>query len=259
VSEQQQKEKSSEKTKNTETTVSTIPKDFEDLEALKTRLSREELDRTEMLKLKQRIAKLEAQVRARTKASAEKTAESTGVKMVQGVEVMSPELRAILPPWTKKPWMWTTPQDEKMKEQFCDRWGVFIMKFTRAKEIYLIAVKDFLDYYPFNNPIKNKSLDENQLIDIGDHLVNKEHAVWWGKAKKRLRVYWQSLEETADIIYDWALLGGREVTTLFDLAEAKQKWSNVPPPDFVKIIDILVEDKRAQWVDDEKKVFTFLF
>ena len=134
-----------------------------------------------------------------------------------------------------------------------------MMKFTRAKEFYLIPIKDFLDYYPFNNPLKKKSLDEDQLIDIGDFLVNKEHAVWWGKTKKRLRVYWQSLEETADIIYDWALLGGREVTTLFDMVEARQKWSKIPPPDFVKIVDILIEDNRAKWLDEDKKAFTFIY
>ena len=146
-----------------------------------------------------------------------------------------------------------------MRKQFYDRWGQFTMKFTRAKEIYLMPVKDFLDYYPFNNPVRKKSLSEDQLIDIGDHLVDKEHAAWWGKTKKRLRVYWQSLEETADIIYDWGLLGGYGVVTLFDLADAKQKWSNVPAPDLKKIVEILVDDNRATWLDDDKQSFTFVY
>ncbi|MHA2297613.1 MAG: hypothetical protein ACXAEU_07820 [Candidatus Hodarchaeales archaeon] len=256
MSEQQRKEKVKEKTG--ESTITAIPRDFDDLVAMKKRLEEEDLEKMEMLKLKARIAKLEKKIKDQEK-TIEKTGEIKGVKMVDGVEVMSPEVRGIIPPWTKKPWMWTPPSDENMRIQWIDRWGNFMMKFTRAKGIYLIVVKNFLDFYPFNNPVRKKSLTEDHLIDIGDYLVDKEHAVWWGKTKKRLRIYWQALEETADIVYDWGLMGGYDVVTLFDLSEANQKWSNLPPPDLVKIIDILVEDDRAQWLDDNKKSFTFIY
>ncbi len=168
------------------------------------------------------------------------------------VKKISPEVREILPPWIEKPWRYITPNDEEMKQQWLASWGAFVMDFAEASKEPMIKIRDIKSEFPFKNPIIKKSLSLEQLQDIGDDLERREQAKWWDKNKRKLRVYWMTLSEVSDEVYDWALDHGMLDLAVFDLKEAKQVWSKIPSNELYVVLTILVDSKNADWANKEK-------
>jgi hypothetical protein len=168
------------------------------------------------------------------------------------VKKISPEVREILPPWIEKPWRYITPNEEEMRLKWLASWGDFVMDFAEATEEPMLKIRDIKNEFPFKNPIIKKSLSLEQLQDIGDDLEKREHAKWWDKNKRKLRLYWMTLSEVSDEIYDWAIDRGMLDLAVFDLKEAKQPWSKIPSNELYAVLIILVDSKNADWANKEK-------
>lgn len=168
-------------------------------------------------------------------------------------------VREILPGWIEKPWMYVEPEKQDQLESWLSEWGDFLLDWSRATLQHILNLMHVRTQFPFKNPLCKKSLDTDQLQDIGDYLVNKELAIWWDSERIRLRVYWMSLREWAEEIYQWAYNRGETIVTLFDLVNAKQPWSTLPPSELNKVCEILVRKERARWLNSEKKSLEFKF
>ncbi|NHJ06055.1 MAG: hypothetical protein EAX90_14600 [Candidatus Heimdallarchaeota archaeon] len=174
------------------------------------------------------------------------------------------QLKEILPDWIDKQWMYVTPEHQKQLDSWCADWSNFIMEYARINIMHIIHIEEERAKYPFNNKTAKKKLDREQLQFIGDYIVAQEMGIWWDKKKIRLRLYWRTLSEWADIIYEWSIKTGRaasadRVMTVFDIQQAEQPWSSIPIEDLQRIFEIMYEKGYIEWADKKKKAIAFLF
>jgi hypothetical protein len=85
-------------------------------------------------------------------------------------------------------------------------------------------------------------------------LVKQELGRWIDEAEGIIRVFWKTDEEWADEIHRWALDTGRTTFTLFKLKEHRDDLETLPKSELREILDILVKQKRARWLDKEREV-----
>ncbi|MCF2143443.1 MAG: vacuolar protein-sorting-associated protein 25 [Candidatus Heimdallarchaeota archaeon] len=173
------------------------------------------------------------------------------------------QLLEILPEWINKPWMYVTPEHQKQLDSWCADWSNFIMEYARINIKHIIHIEEERAKYPFNNKQIKKRLDRKQFQTIGDYIVAQEMGIWWDKKKIRLRLYWRTLDEWADIIYEWSLKTGRaagpeRVMTMLDIQEAGQPWSTIPVEDLKRIFEIMKEKGYIEWADKKKTAIAFI-
>jgi len=174
------------------------------------------------------------------------------------------QLQEILPEWINKPWMYVTPEHQQQLDSWCADWSNFVMEYARINIKHIIHIEEERTKHPFNNKTAKKRLDREQLETIGDYIVAQEMGLWWDRKKIRLRLYWRTLDEWADIIYEWSIKTGRvagaeRVMTLFDIQQAGQAWSTIPQRDLFRIFEIMEQKGYIEWADKKKKVIAFLF
>ncbi|MHA1244591.1 MAG: hypothetical protein ACTSPK_04905 [Candidatus Heimdallarchaeota archaeon] len=174
------------------------------------------------------------------------------------------QLQEILPEWINKPWMYVTPEHQQQLDSWCSDWSNFIMEYARINIKHIIHIEEERALHPFNNKTAKKRLDREQLETIGDYIVAQEMGLWWDRKKIRLRLYWRTLDEWADIIYEWSIKTGRaagadRVMTHFDIQQAGQAWSSIPQEDLKRIFDIMEQKGYIEWADKKKKAIAFLF
>ena len=174
------------------------------------------------------------------------------------------QLLEILPEWINKPWMYVTPEHQKQLDSWCADWSNFIMEYARINIKHIIHIEEEKSKFPFNNKQAKKRLDRKQFQTIGNYIVAQEMGIWWDKKKIRLRLYWRTLDEWADIIYEWSIKTGRaagaeRVMTLIDIQEANQTWSTIPQQDLKRIFNIMEEKGYIEFADKKKSVIAFIF
>ncbi|MEA2071605.1 MAG: hypothetical protein U9O98_09990 [Asgard group archaeon] len=179
-------------------------------------------------------------------------------------EGVQKELQEILPEWIDKPWMYVTPHIQQQIDSWLSDWSNFILEYARINIMHIMHIGEEGSKYPFNNKSIKKGLDKEQLQQIGDYIVAQEWGIWWDKKKIRLRLYWRTLDEWADIIYEWAIKTGRavgadRVMTIYDIQQAEQSWSTIPREDLIKIFNIMDDKGYIEWVDKKNNVIAFLF
>ncbi|HUT82465.1 MAG TPA: hypothetical protein VMZ29_14785 [Candidatus Bathyarchaeia archaeon] len=174
------------------------------------------------------------------------------------------QLLEILPEWINKPWMFVTPEHQKHLDSWCSDWSNFLMEYARINIMHIIHIEEERAKFPFNNKQAKKKLDREQLEIIGDYIVAQEMGIWWDKKKIRLRLYWRTLDEWADIIYEWSIKTGRaagaeRVMTLLDIQQANQPWSTIPQEDLNRIFEIMKNKGYIEWADKKKSAIAFIF
>ncbi|MCK5047435.1 MAG: hypothetical protein KAS22_12695, partial [Candidatus Heimdallarchaeota archaeon] len=169
------------------------------------------------------------------------------------------QLKEILPEWIDKPWMYVTPEHQKQLDSWCSDWSNFILEYARINIKHIIHIEEERSEYPFRNKQAKKELDREQLQEIGNYIVAQEMGIWWDKKKIRLRLYWRTLDEWADIIYEWSIKTGRaagaeRVMTIIDIQEAGQPWSTIPQADLKRIFKIMEDKEYIEWADKKKNI-----
>ena len=72
-------------------------------------------------------------------------------------------------------------------------------------------------------------------------------------------VYWQSVDETADELFVWALRTGHEYLSLLELVE-NDLWKTLPEEQLTIVFKILIRKRKAIWADQkEQKILHFEF
>jgi hypothetical protein len=164
------------------------------------------------------------------------------------------DIREILPLWIEKPIYWITPGDkfEKRKNQWVKEWAQFLIAYTDTKHIFVVIVRDIRNDFPFKNAMVKKQLSQEQLVLIGDYLVEKNRAQWLDRKKTRLLVFWQTRDEMSEDLFLWAQKEGRQFLSIFDLSESDY-WNSLPEEEVRKIFNILVREQKAIYVDSREK------
>ena len=181
---------------------------------------------------------------------------NTKIKPVYSVKAKKVEddIREILPLWIEKPIYWITPGNkfEKRKHQWTKEWAQLLIAYTDTKHIFVIIVRDLINEFPFKNPLVKKQLKRDQLIEIGDHLVEEKRANWLDPKKTRLFVGWQTRNETSEDLYLWAQEEGRQFLSIFELME-DDYWNTLPEEEIKKLFALLVREDKAIFVDSKEK------
>jgi vacuolar-type H+-ATPase subunit I/STV1 len=159
------------------------------------------------------------------------------------------------------PWMYNIEslKSEKQKIEWLQEWANFVIDYAKTFIIHVIDVVNLLTQQPFSDFKQNR---ERYLKDIMNYLATQTTiAEWIDKAKTRLRLYWRSLEEWSEKLYDYMFIIGTEIVTLIDIkntgAQIAEGFVTLPSPDLKRIIDLLVKDKKANWIDKKSVKFCF--
>ncbi|OBA17356.1 uncharacterized protein OGAPODRAFT_11717 [Ogataea polymorpha] len=111
----------------------------------------------------------------------------------------------------------------------------------------------------FTNNKIDRSLKSDFIMEIYNEMISKEKAEWVNPKnhKHGIIVYWHTLEEWANIIFEWIDLTGQSntVLTLYELRKGDlaktQEFYGMNPTVLIKVLNVLVKTDRAQILKDD--------
>lgn len=128
-------------------------------------------------------------------------------------------------------------------ESWKNEWTKVLFDYARYAILHILYLRRLESDKPFS-----KFEDRNSALkEIAEELVNKAQAEWLSKSKEKLRVYWKSLDNWAEEIYDWAMeISPLEPILIFEIRESNKAFNTLPNNDIIKIFKILEKDKRGK-------------
>jgi len=128
-------------------------------------------------------------------------------------------------------------------ESWKSEWSKVLFDYARYAILHILYLRKLESEKPFS-----KFEDRNSALkELAEELVNKEQAEWLSKSKEKLRVYWKSLDNWAEDIYDWAMeISPLEPILIFEIRESNKAFNTLPNNDIIKIFKILEKDKRGK-------------
>ncbi len=147
--------------------------------------------------------------------------------------------------------MFAIPSSEGDIEQWSAEWAGFTLDFCREVLLHIVSTRRLVMLSPFNDIRSDR---QRAVRFILGSLVKQELGRWIDEAEGIIRVFWKTDEEWADEIHRWALETGRTTFTLFKLKEHRDDLESLPKSELREILDILVKQKRARWLDKEQEV-----
>ncbi|MFX0137262.1 MAG: hypothetical protein ACFFDN_26730 [Candidatus Hodarchaeota archaeon] len=153
-------------------------------------------------------------------------------------------------PWLeeeRKKFMYTMPNRKENKTDYISwkiEWAKVLFDYARFAVLHIIYIRELNSQKPFLNFTKR----EEYIKEIAEQLITQNQAKWLSKEKKRLRVYWKTLEAWSDEIYKWCYENGKiEPIMIYELREATQEdFSSLPLEDLEEIFKILAKNRKAK-------------
>jgi len=163
-------------------------------------------------------------------------------------------------PWLEEKryiFMYSIPNkktDLKDYESWKKEWSKVLFDYARYAILHILYLRQTESEKPFSNFEDRKQA----LEEIAEELLNKEQAEWLSKSKEKLRVYWKSLDNWAEEIYDWAMeISPLEPILIFEIRESNRAFSKLPNDDIIKIFKMLERDKRGKIIRLEDDQVSF--
>jgi len=163
-------------------------------------------------------------------------------------------------PWLEEKryiFMYSIPnkkKDLKDYESWKREWSNVLFDYARYAILHILYLRQTGSDKPFSSFEDRKQA----LEEIAEELIKKEQAEWLSKSKEKLRVYWKSLDNWAEEIYDWAMeISPLEPILIFEIRESNRAFSNLPNDDIIKIFKMLEKEKRGKIIrlDDDQVSF----
>jgi hypothetical protein len=128
-------------------------------------------------------------------------------------------------------------------ESWKSEWSKVLFDYARYAILHILYLRRLESDKPFS-----RFEDRNSALkELAEELVNKEQAEWLSKSKEKLRVYWKSLDNWAEEIYDWAMeISPLEPILIFEIRDSNKAFNTLPNNDILKIFKILEKDKRGK-------------
>jgi len=153
-------------------------------------------------------------------------------------------------PWLeeeRKKFMYTMPNKKKNKNDYVSwkaEWAKVLFDYARFAVLHIIYIRKLNSQRPFSN-FTNR---EQYIREIAEELISQNQAKWLSKEKRRLRIYWKTLEAWSDEIYKWCYENGKiETIMIYELREASQEdFSTLPLEDLEEIFKLLAKNRRAK-------------
>ena len=186
--------------------------------------------------------------------------EIIGEKAVVAKEVSTYELLLNDHPWleeTRYIFMYSIPNKKtntKDYESWKNEWLKVLFDYARYAILHILYLRKMHTVKPFAN-FEDRA---TAIREIAQALVDKKEAEWLSKSKEKLRVYWKSLDNWAEDIYDWAMeISPLEPILIFEIRESNQEFSNLPREDILKIFKKLENDRRGKIIELEDGQISF--
>ena len=186
--------------------------------------------------------------------------EIIGEKAVVAKEVSTYELLLNVHPWleeTRYIFMYSIPNKKtntKDYESWKNEWLKVLFDYARYAILHILYLRKMHTVKPFAN-FEDRA---TALREIAQALVDKKQAEWFSKSKEKLRVYWKSLDNWAEDIYEWAMeISPLEPILIFEIRESNQEFSNLPREDIEKIFKMLENDRRGKIIELEDGQISF--
>jgi len=153
-------------------------------------------------------------------------------------------------PWLqeeRKKFMYTMPDKKLNKNDYISwkiEWAKVLFDYARFAVLHIIYIRELSSQKPFSSFTKR----EQYIKAIAEELISQNQAKWLSKEKKRLRVYWKTLEAWSEEIYRWCYENGKiEPVMIYELREAKQEdFSSLPMEDLEEIFNILAKNRKVK-------------
>jgi len=186
--------------------------------------------------------------------------EIIGEKAVVAKEVSTYELLLNDYPWleeTRYIFMYSIPNKKtntKDYESWKSEWLKVLFDYARYAILHILYLRKMQSVKPFAN-FEDRA---TALREIAQALVDKKQAEWLSKSKEKLRVYWKSLDNWAEEIYEWAMeISPLEPILIFEIRESNQEFSNLPREDIEKIFKMLENDRKGKIIELEDGQISF--
>jgi len=149
--------------------------------------------------------------------------------------------------WLKKPWMYTKPKNPEALNKWRQQWVNYILHYCEKEAIHVINLIDLKRRAPFNK------LDEKSFDDIIKSLTNRKFAKFY-RNNNTLRIYWKSLDEWIRYVWKKANDSGKKILKgKNDILNLEPKLMGIPENDVLYIINGLVRQGFARWIDKKTK------
>ena len=163
-------------------------------------------------------------------------------------------------PWLEEKryiFMYSIPNKKtelKDYESWKSEWSKVLFDYARYAILHILYLRQSESEKPFSNfEDRKKALEE-----IAEELIKKEQAEWLSKSKEKLRVYWKSLDNWAEEIYDWVMeISPLEPILIFEIRESNKAFSKLPNDDIIKIFKMLEKEKRGKIIRLEDDQVSF--
>ncbi|XP_075991657.1 vacuolar protein sorting 25 isoform X2 [Anticarsia gemmatalis] len=128
----------------------------------------------------------------------------------------------ILWPWQYHfpPFFTLQPHIETRAKQL-EAWQKLITDYLRATKTTSIDVREAQNHPLFTNSEINRQLTQEAIVLILDDMAKTGRAAPVDKTKNLWEIYWHSLDEWGNMVYNWASNNGlnNSVCTLYELRE----------------------------------------
>jgi len=130
-----------------------------------------------------------------------------------------------------------------------ETWVTYITTYAQQHNIHVINVNDLKRESPFDK------VDRESFEDIINAVVNQGYGRWLDKNRKHLQIYWRSLEKWAEHIVQTARKKEKSVIIgIKDIVELEPALSNMPEKDIEIILNIVIQQNLAHWIDKKKRI-----
>lgn len=111
---------------------------------------------------------------------------------------------------------------EETRQQQLKVWGDLFLKYLKHTNKFTIGINDQNLPLLYNKSIKRR-LSTEFILKILDHLQSSGHAAPLDKKRHEWQVYWYTLEEYGNMIYNWIQQTGQTNTicTLYEIASGE--------------------------------------
>jgi len=175
--------------------------------------------------------------------------EIIGEQGVVAKEVSSYELVLNDHPWLEEKryvFMYSIPNrktNHKDYESWKSEWSKVLFDYARYAILHILYLRKLESEKPFS-----KFEDRHTALkEIAQELVDKSQAEWLSKSKEKLRIYWKSVDNWAEEIYEWAMeISPLEPILIFEIRESNKDFSNLPSEDLMKIFKLLEKAQRGK-------------
>jgi DNA repair exonuclease SbcCD ATPase subunit len=186
--------------------------------------------------------------------------EIVGEEGVAAKEVSTYELLLNDYPWLEEKryvFMFSIPNKKtnlKDYESWKNEWSKVLFDYARYAILHILYLRKLHTIKPFSN-FENR---DQALQILAQELVDRTQAEWLSKSKEKLRVYWKSLDNWAEEIYQWALeISPLEPILIFEIRESNKEFSTLPNEDIERIFKLLEKDKRGKIIKLEDGQVSF--